>query len=224
MPLYSKKEFSDLCNKPTNWLSVYITRGKVNVNAEGLIDTTDAHNRDFLLRYANVAPSKQTYTIPDDYAEADDPVVTSSTASKKDKPAAGGATKTKQSGGEDQGTRFAVELQLKKAQRDKALQEIELNKLKLEKQRGEVIPTELVRNVITVLAKTNLSSFKNATESVLTVISAKYKISGEDMAMFRSQIISSTNEANKEAAVSAKKMVKNIVEEYTKKKAVGEHE
>jgi hypothetical protein len=217
MPLYSKKEFSDLCNKPTNWLSVYVTRGKVNVNSDGLIDTADAHNRDFLLRYAVVNQTPKSYTIPDDYAEAEEPVVTSSTASKKDKPA-------KQSGGEDNGTRFAVELQLKKAQRDKALQEIELNKLKLEKQRGEVIPTELVRNVITVLAKTNLSAFKNATESVLTVISAKYKISGEDMALFRSQIISSTNEANKEAAVSAKKMVKNIVEEYTKKKAVGEHE
>lgn len=217
MPLYSKKEFSDLCNKPTNWLSVYVTRGKVNVNSDGLIDTADAHNRDFLLRYAAVNQTSKTYTIPDDYAEADDPIVTSSSARKKDKPA-------KQSGGEDNDTRFAVELQLKKAQRDKALQEIELNKLKLEKQRGEVIPTELVRNVITVLAKTNLSAFKNATESVLTVISAKYKISGEDMALFRSQIISSTNEANKEAAVSAKKMVKNIVEEYTKKKAVGEHE
>jgi hypothetical protein len=97
-----------------------------------------------------------------------------------------------------------------------------LNELKIEKQKGETIPTEMVAPVVNQLAQELMSEFLATIEKIIVDIGHIKKLNNAEMADIRRQVKSSVNMANERAIKAAKKSTEMIVDEYIDKRGRGE--
>ena len=95
----------------------------------------------------------------------------------------------------------------------------ELNQLKIQKQQGELIPTELVRPVIAQLAKSLASNFKSGADNLIVEISHRKKMTGAELADLRAILVGIVNDSISKSVKDSKKMSEHIARDYTSKTA-----
>lgn len=226
MAFLSKKEFADLCGIPTNALAVYERRKKVVLSGD-FYDDTLAKNKAFLKKKSvakkkkGVAtaepPKKEIKEVKDNKLppknSTDLPIY------KKEPP----EPKPKITDPEPDST-FLLDqekIQLQNIQLELAN---EIAQIKIEKLRGDVIPTDIVRSTFMQHFKSITTSFHQGADNVLIKIAKKYDLSRQEVANYRGELISIINDCVKDAVEESKKSIQNIVNEYSQVKGVGERE
>lgn len=207
MAIYDKIEFLKLCGLDTSIksnrdkFSVWISRGKIVLNKEGCVDDSIPQNRDWLLRQSDIA-SKGDDNKPE-------PIQKEIPKLKPEAPA---------------GNIYDLDKKIKTQQLEKLQVDTRLQLLKEEKIRGEVLPVDLIKTIFTVHSQSILTSFKDSIEDILIGISKKCDMSSENLAKSRELMITSLNNAVDKSVDASKRQLKSIIEEFSIKKEVGEHE
>jgi len=213
MALLTKNEFAEQCGIQTKALSVYIQRGKVVVVNEHL-DTNNDRNKAFIEKnkgkkrekelikdIPTIAPTVKHQVNIDDF---DDDVLNEDDEDSE-VPAL-----------------YVSEKLLKHLDTKKREREISLLKIKEDKIRGIVIPSDLIKPVFLQHNQYILMEQKNADEEILTMYAHKYSMSLEDIAFMRGEYVKRRNAAVQKAAESSAKAVENIVRDFSDKRGVGE--
>lgn len=207
MALHLKKDFAALCNLKTKDLSNYIKRKKVVMSGD-YVDDSLAINKDFLRRRNGGDKKHEVEKV----LEISAPKVDQPAAPNVKKPADFNAN----------GGTYELEKHQKALSIEKMQEEIELLQIKKEKQLGLVIPTPLVKLLFTQHSKSIVSSFHNATDTLLMKIQKMKGLSSVEMASLRGELTEIINIAVDDSIKESKKQIKNIVTEYSEKKGVGE--
>jgi UTP:GlnB (protein PII) uridylyltransferase len=89
---------------------------------------------------------------------------------------------------------------------------------------GEVIPTDLVKVIFNTHSASIVTSFKNGADQFLIEISKFKDLNKSEVSQLRGKLITIINNSVKQAVSASSKSIKSIVDEFTVKKEVGEHE
>lgn len=214
MALYTKKDFAKLCFRKPNDLSNNIKRAKVVVEDSGMIDSDHAVNAAF------IKISQEKAKLNDAPDVVIHKVESTKTGSTKPKP----VQQQEENDSEGMPDYITLTKQEKYRKVKKLDSEITLNDLKIEKQRGELIPTDLITNVTVMLAESIRIAHTDSVENEITVIAQNLGLSGVELADLRTRLTKVINTATDTAINVAKKSIKNIVLEYSDIKGVGERE
>lgn len=217
MALYTKKEFADRCGVETKNLSVYIKRGKVVVQPDGMINDSVSQNRLFIQKNQGQQTEKQIVNElkkKQQFAEAmeDAPIdeqlkVAAAKASAGERPPMDLVDSTEW-------------LRYWDAQkREKENEKLELDN---QKKRGETVPSEVVQNLIYRHNQNVMTQFKNSAEEIVRMMGHKYGMTSADMSEARGQILKSINSFMGKAKDESLAGLQNIVEAYQIKRGVGE--
>jgi hypothetical protein len=219
MPIYSKKEFAEVCGCSIQVVSMNIKRGNL-IDTNNVIDTGKRDNKDFMNRklgivapVVEVAAVEVPELIPKPKPKA--PILRKTT---RPKPA---SSETPEEA-ERYNKKTNLDLQLKNLQVEKAAQDVELNKIKIAKQRGEVIPTGLVNVTVGQIFKGVTVAFHQGADNFISNIAKKTGMSREDQASLRTELIDIINQSVVDGQKENKDAIKHIVNEYSEKRAVGE--
>lgn len=108
---------------------------------------------------------------------------------------------------------FSLEEEKKVKEIEKLAVDIELKNVQLSKLRGELLPYELVRDLIAQLSKNLITEFDNAADVMLTKISSIAKLQPSLVAETREFIKNANNLAQKKAVASTKKQLELVINE-----------
>lgn len=219
MAEYTRKEFCEICGISKGNLAVNIKRGKVVLNSKGKVDTDVKKypmNVDFMEKRlegtstpkpkartkapANDGPKKKTTAAP----VVLDPQESDAEREKRIRE------------------KYDTETRIKAADLKKKEMDLELAQVKLDKARGVVIPTELVKDLFAQQFKSVTTAFHQAADNFIMDIAKRAGLKRDDIADLRGKLIELINEGITEAQVESKKAVKEIVKDYSEKRGVGE--
>jgi hypothetical protein len=226
MALYKKSDFAREVGLKTGNLTNYIKRGKVVIREDELIDSEDLVNADFLKKRAEFlakkaareAESGNLDPAPEEVNPISDPELPLSDFPPGDSDQNDEEVKRIASSGGLFGLdkmKIAADIQRIETVRD-------LNLLKIQKEQGEIIPTELMGPIIAQFAMSITSAFRSAADNLLTEFAHKHKIDGESESELRTKIVAITNEAVETAVDESHRAVDRIAGDYSNKRGVGQ--
>jgi len=210
MAEYSRKEFYEICGISKGNLAVNIKRGKVVLNSNKKIDTN---------------PKK--YPMNTEFMEKrleGTPKATSKTSAKKKeiKPVVVVSDESEAEREQRVREKYNVETRIKNADLEKKEIDLQIAKVKLAKTMGDVIPTDLVKDLFAQQFKSVTTSFHQAADNFIMDIAKRARLKRDDIADLRGKLIEMINEGIVEAQVESKKAVRVIVKDYSEKRGVGE--
>ena len=230
MAVITKKSFANQCDIETKYLSVDISRGKVIVNDDGMIDTSNPKNQIYIQKKlmgkepnpisstpeptkpkaekisvprGNVAPQqpKASMQLPDGITEGE-----VSTAMQM-----------------IEGMDYQqLEMLYKYLQGEKLKTDIEKNKIDIEKKMGVVVPSEPLIPIVKQHNHFILQEQKNADEELLLAMAHKYDIAPSDTAYLRGEWIRLRNDAVTKATNLTVKSIEDVINDYSEKRGVGQ--
>lgn len=202
MALYNKKEFSKLCGIETKNLSVYITRKKVFVEQNDLIDTTNQINAAFILK-------AQAKTVNKGSETPEESVVYEAKVIKT-------PTKSTQNNEESDDVLSIAALDRKKLELDVEKKQADLEKVLLSNARakGEVIPFQLIKPLITQNNQSLTTEFKNAADELILAFAKKKELSSTEVAEMNGTLVSVINNAIRKATELSIKNLDIIIDDY----------
>lgn len=222
MPLYSKKDFAELCFTTTSDLSNYIRRGKVVLSEGELIDSSDVINAAFIVKRSQHQTKKTAKSVS--LPEVKPAEEKNNDRSAKQKIAPQVAFEFPPEVKSTVHENFQTEAAIKKLTMEKTGNEIELQKLKIQKQQGEVVPTSLVKNLIAQHSKSITIAFRNGVENFLSDIAKRAGLNNEQVAELRGLLIVIINTSVDESIQVTAEGLDHIISEFTKQRGVGESE
>ena len=221
MPLYTKKEFANICKLKTKELSVYISRNKVVVEQD-FIDSENDVNKIFIeKREVCFLPPKEDVVISNENPYKN--------ISKKEKKTPKKEVESENNqddeveGSSDVPTLHKSTILLKHLDTVKRGKEIEKLQIEIQKKKGEVVPVELIKPVILQHNQSILTEFKNAGDEILRIMSKKYSFSVEDLAFCKGEFVKTINNSMSKAIFATTKSIDSIIQSHIEKKGVGEH-
>jgi len=208
MALHTKKDFAKLCGMKTGNLTNYIKRGKVVQESEPpfLIDDTNRINLEFLQNRADYLERKSQSgeTIPAIESEIDESTSQSLGGSQDKRPLTEAEHKSNQA-------IATIERQKKKADLQKKIIDTKKAQLEFKILQGQHVPVELIRDTLTELGKSLLTSYKDSADSFITEVSHRHKMPAPVVAELRGKLVSLINEAHHKAVSTAQRKVAAIV-------------
>lgn len=230
MALYKKKEFAQRCGLTGGNLSNYITRGHVLLSGD-YIDDEIEKNQFFYKKWKEKIEGRQmeveqlTERVREksdeiEHEEIEVPKIPNvqKAIDPRTRP-----PKIVPPKGEKDSSYFDLDKERKMLDIQKLKLDVEKAQMALLKAHGQVIPTDLIKNLIAVHSKSITVSFKNACESLIIEFSKKKGLDRNEVAEIRKELIAVINQAVTDSIAISKKDLKNIVQEYSIKKGVGEH-
>jgi hypothetical protein len=217
MALFKKVEFAAECRVSKAHVSVAITRGKIIVREDKLIDSKNEINRLYIERCLE-NKARQPDKPKDVTTGQERGKVAKSKRSKPQEPAeipnrAEDPTKSARIT-----QKFDVELQEKQARIEKMRLDARLMEMKEAKLTGQLIPTDLVFGTIRQLTQSLLVNFNNSTDAWLVDLAKKLKIDRAMLADLRKDVKKVLNSSVDMAVTDAQKNVENITKEYSQRK------
>ena len=227
MAKFTAKEFYTLCGIAKGNFYTYKKREKIHVGEDGKVDSTHPVNAEFMNKRVM---NKHTVPKPVDVATPVPVVVASkpkpikrSKAEVKASQEEASRQQKRQDDSDAQAThKYNLDRQIKEADLEAKEQVIELNKLKIAKLSGDVIPTQLVLDVFAQHFKSITISMHQGCDNFLMVIAKMTSMKKADVAKIRGELIDIVNESVRDGVQDSKDSIKNIVGEYSDKRGVGE--
>lgn len=218
MALLTKAQFSAKINRPSNFLSTYITRKEVVIQSgegkKALIDDEHPVNYAFLIKKGAQEIVKPTEnTDKSDENVVYHAVVVDEKSEKKDKKP------RIPSNGKDASDVYMKNLALveqEKAEVALQKQRGELEKINLynQKMRGELLPIALFRPLLAQNNQNLTTTFKNAAEELISNMAKKKDFSLEERADVSALLLSSINKAITEAFDMTVQNLDVLIEDY----------
>ncbi len=204
---HTKKEFASLVGKPTNELSVHISRGKVIVHTDGLlIDDENFKNRAYIEKWRGRMVEEKYSSV-----KSDTKIKVPAIENNEQEVIGEGQSYTES------------ERQLKYLDTLKRQKEIEKLDIDIAKKRGEVVPSELIKPVFLQHNQSILTEFKNTTDEIIRIFSKKKALSVEEMADVKGKCVESINRSIGKALAATEKAVDSIIQNHSESKGVGQH-
>lgn len=199
----TKKEYAKLGGVTTSDLSNYLKRGKVILSGE-FIDDTIEPNKTFLekRREKNKTKEQVAPEIMQPLALQMPPQINKPTTKAI--------------------SQYDLEKRKLELENEKKEKEIEKLKIQIEKLNGILIPTDLSKMVIVQLSKSLSNAFKQAADNLLIEFSSVKNLSSKETATLRGTLVGITNKAVETGLLESKKMIRNIVNEYSDTRGKGE--
>lgn len=229
MAILDATEFSNLCRLPRTSLPIYERRGQVVFSGSGRekrYDTDNEKNILFIQKMVAKAKNRPIKEHPPKVKPKPTPP-----------PAKANLNVLADSFITEEGSSIDVievenntgipqihisERKLKYLDALKREREVALLKLKIEKQKGEVVPADLVSPIFLQMNQNMMIELKNGMDDVIRRIAKKYDLTSEDVADFRRMVTHSINESATNAIENSKKQLKTIIQDYSEKRNVGE--
>lgn len=207
-------EFAGKCGIERNYLGVNIKRGKAIVNEDGMIDDAHPLNKMFLEKCLAKPKKAENEGISRQNTSDSSAPAKASPKPEKEKKTRTSAEYLKAE------ERLDLESEKKRMEIEKLKRESRMADMQHEKALGKLLPTDPVRNLFMQTIKAYTVSFKQGAEKILTEFGKRSKLSRNDMAEIRTQLIDIINKASEEGISESKKSVMNIVREYSQTKKV----
>ena len=198
---HTKAAFATVCGMDSKTLAVYVGRNKVIVKGDGMIDINHPVNKKFLEERLEKLKKKE-------HQEHETSVVNPQSEPGKAKIEALTLTQ--------------LTKERKISDLKKLAEEIELLTIKKEKQRGEIIPTELAKSIIYKQNSILMHRFKDHWEDHLSKLAHELRVRGDQIAKMRGEMVDHINRANVEAVEASKKEIGNIIGEFQRARSKGE--
>lgn len=211
MPIIDKKEFSKICGKPVNKLWTYIDRGKIILLGDGKLDTDDPRNKAFLEKWTSrtdVTYKDISITVPKNQQQT------------KNIPESTPLVDVESHEGQSY---TESERQLKYLDTLKRRKEIEKLEFEVQKKRGEVVPSELIKPVFLQHNQSILTEYKNATDEIIRIFSKKRSLTVDEVAEIKTDLVKTINNAINNAIIISSKSIDSIISDHSDKRGIGEH-
>lgn len=232
--LIPRLDFAKHCGIESRQLSIYISRKKVLISENDMIDISNETNNAFYekrkhkskfksnlptVELKKVAPKKvapkkeiappiESVDEFEKIAESDSEEIGNSSSSDID----------------DEIQESHADLEKRKVYLgNKLLEErIEIERVKKDKLHGLVVPTQLVSVVFTQHSKNIASEFKNGADDWIIRIEKKLNLSREEVASLRGGLVDVINKSVKKSVETSKKQIYSIVRQYKEVRSKGE--
>ena len=216
MALYTMKEFADLCGLSLANLSTYKSRSKIELTA-GKVDDQKDINASFLKhqlskkgKLSTENTVKTTETV-DNTATSDQILTKKRNKSTSTTPTDNGS-----------GSLYHLDIQKKELDIQKTSEEIELLKKKKKKMEGELIPTDLVTELLKLHFTSATNQFKNSIENILTEWTKRKDFTREELAELRGHLTGELNNSITKSVKESQLNLNKVLEEFSLRKGVGE--
>jgi hypothetical protein len=200
MAKLTRKEFQDLTGKSKNYVNSNIVRGKIIIE-NNLIDTDNIVNIAFI---ENVKRLKEGGNVKKEVLQVDK-------IEREEKPDVAERREIQTKKAQSQLSIFNLQEQKTQKEVEKLSVDIQLKEVQLSKVRGELVPYDIVQELIAQFGKALVSEFDNAADLVLQKITNTAKLSPALVAESREFIKTANNEAQKKAKVSTLKKMEIII-------------
>lgn len=204
MALYKRKEFAVKCGVPVANVNVYISRGKITLT-DKLIDDALPENDYF---YQNCIKNKSADQSEPDQ-KPDNSIRITDNSQKETKKVA-------------KSELFQLDNKLKQAELEKKEVDTRIARLKEDKLKGRVLPTELFKIVFSQHTKSILHEYSNSVDKILVRISKRKHLNNAETTEIRKELIEEINNAVDRSNVESKKMLKALIDEYSDRRGKGE--
>lgn len=230
--IVGKKRFRELCGGTTvlsaKHLNTYISRNKVIIEDDGMIDIDNEINQAFVMSRLSIKENNDTKQVT--------PPEKKTVAKKPNKLKVNSKTKSFDSEEikefEEVDNRSEVEvskmtmaeLQTEKERRTvrKLGEEIELKRIQKEKLMGVVIPTDVVKSVFARQMKAVTTAFYQGVKDITITTAHRFKASKQDIGDMNKELIDIINASIKESRELGLKEIESIVNEYSDTRLQGE--
>lgn len=174
MSLVSRKEYAAISKTKVSNVNVYVSRGKVIVENDGLIDTENPINKIASDNWIKLHFEKEEKKKLDELRrQAQEKVQSENNIKGYEKPKTEKAVKRgrKPKSKADKYTEELLSMDQRKKQADTLLQErkAEVEKLKLDKMAGKLIPVDLVFQVLNIHNKSIFATFQSDVENLASI-------------------------------------------------------
>lgn len=204
--LKTKQQVAGLLGINTRHLAVLIKRGKLICSGDS-IDIQQTDNKAYISKQQNSNKKGAKAVKLDETETYIDPDI-------EDEP---------EETDEDGIPAYHVsETKLKFLDTKKREREIALLKIKEDKIRGTVIPSELVKPVFLQHNQSIITAMKNMMDEKLREIAKKHSLNVNEVADIKGNWVTGLNESIDKATKASIKAVDNIISEHSEKKSVGE--
>jgi hypothetical protein len=200
MAKLTRKEFQDLTGKSKNYVNSNIVRGKIIIE-NNLIDTDNIVNIAFI---ENVKRLKEGGNAKKEVLQVDK-------IEREEKPDVAERREIQTKKAQSQLSIFNLQEQKTQKEVEKLSVDIQLKEVQLSKVRGELVPYDIVQELIAQFGKALVSEFDNAADLVLQKITNTAKLSPALVAESREFIKTANNAAQKKAKVSTLKQMEIII-------------
>lgn len=223
MALHTRNQFTEVCGLNPRLggdrgiIGKAIERGNIVLTAEGFIDDQEFKNVKFLEKYQLKAASRPP-------VETVEPNTDTSPLSDTKQPESKQPRKQSAYTPKIDGEAFKLDRELKVQELEKKAAETRLLHLKEQKQRGEVMPVDLVKQLFTTHSQSIITSQKDGIEQLLINITQEFRLSSEQLANLRGKMVVVLNNAVDKAGATTKRTMKTLVDDFTIKREVGEHD
>lgn len=205
MARYSKDEVIQMCGikkeSARSYFKNYVDRGKLVLSGD-FIDDSIPVNAEFIRKRVNTTGTPHVPQQP------------SSTSTKKLHYEEPKYDKSK----------FDLDKQLKQQELLKKEAETRLLNLREEKIRGEIVPIELIKNLMVTHTKSIVTAQKDGIEDLLININKEARLTGAQLAKLRGKMVEILNIAVDKAISTTKKDLDVIIGQISTKREVGEHD
>ncbi len=221
MALKTVKEIAEICGMPPKNIHTYRSRGKIMIDKEGMIDTDNPVNVEFMQKYSKLnlsgqvkKPKKKTdidksggkTSEPGQYPEV-----------KKEK------LKVKRQAPDPDLTEdhsnyrqqdiefYRTSMELKQLQKAKLIEETNLLRLKSQQKSGELIPVKFVSELFQRYIRAITTSFYNMADNYTSDMCTKIGASRETLTEFRGKLKKEINKSVDIAKEEVKKELETLV-------------
>lgn len=212
MALLSKNEFCELCNVKIKDFSIYVSRGNVIVK-DNLLDSNNEINKKFIekrkSRFIKTESKEEQPNKPIQKTNVN--LVIPESTPLVDVESHEGQSYTES------------ERQLKYLDTLKRRKEIEKLEFEVQKKRGEVVPSELIKPVFLQHNQSILTEYKNATDEIIRIFSKKRSLTVDEVAEIKTDLVKTINNAINNAIIISSKSIDSIISDHSDKRGVGEH-
>lgn len=208
MAYYSQAEFARITGKAPAYISTYITRGKL-VKSGDVIDDNIEPNKGFLKKH-RINPDlvvvkkkdKKKTTKSKPPPKIEDPKTEDTTGPKIEPP--------------DVDKDGQYELGMDKIKADIALKEsnTRLKLLEERKKMGELIPIDLVKNIVSKFSQSIIKMYKESADEILMEVAHRTKMTSNHSAELKGELIKLINAAHEKAIAEAKKSFEDNVPNF----------
>lgn len=204
MPYYSQSEFAKLIGKSNAYVSTYISRGKI-LKSGDVIDSTVQKNIDIMMKLGvdvdaiNGATTKRPTKPP---TVTKKPQETKKENSKK--------IDISPPPPENTGGQYQLDLDKKEAELEFKQVQTRIKLIEEERLRGELIPVDLVSEMISQLSRSIITTYKDSMDKFLIEVSHRKKMSDKDTAELKGLMVEQINKAHDNAITEAIKELKDV--------------
>lgn len=195
MSLHTKSQFAKLTGKKAAHVTMNVKRGKIILSGD-YIDDTIPQNKNLMNRWIKQTQKKIQKGLESTEIKTEAPKGIEEPKIQHENSFEGGLDAIKKQ----------AEIDFKKAQ-------IEKTNLQNQKLRGEAIPTDMVKNTVSVLGHSFQSSYKNGAEALIMDFCHKMKASAKVQAEMKGKLIKLINKSHENAITEAKKTIESIVDQ-----------